>query len=112
MTPVLLLKRLREYDSRNHRGKYALICREAADYIEGAFAELTAMKPEQPAEPRRKNTWALTPLGIFGQHQCAVWIDIMRKRGSNALIINEKGALEFGTVERSDAAREQPTEGK
>ena len=29
-----LIKRLRDYDSRNHRGQYALICREAADLIE------------------------------------------------------------------------------
>jgi hypothetical protein len=29
-----LVKRLRSYDSRNHRGQYALLCREAADLIE------------------------------------------------------------------------------
>lgn len=29
-----LIKRLRAYDNRNHRGKYALLCREAADFLE------------------------------------------------------------------------------
>lgn len=29
-----LVSRLRAYDSKNHRGKYAKLCREAADEIE------------------------------------------------------------------------------
>ena len=29
-----LIKRLRNYDKRNHHGKYALLCREAANFIE------------------------------------------------------------------------------
>ena len=29
-----LIKRLRAYDNRNHRGQYAQLCRETADFLE------------------------------------------------------------------------------
>ena len=68
---------------------------------------LSEVRPEKVFNPRRPNVWVLTPKGQFGDETCAYLIDLLRKRGSNAIILNEYGKLEFGIVERtSDAASE------
>ncbi len=103
MKPEQLIQRLRNYDKHNHRGKYAVLCHDAAEFIEAAFTHGSG-QPEKPAVEHRPNTWTLTPKGFWGESQCALWIEVLRSYGCNAIILNENGVLQFGTVERTDAA--------
>lgn len=61
------------------------------------------VRPEKPTVQQKKNAWAITPKGLWGDAECARVIDFLRKRGANAVILNEHGRLEFGVVERDDA---------
>lgn len=57
-----LVARLRSYDSKNHRGKYAKLCREAADEVErlrSALREIANCKICKEAHPRRTAKAAL-----------------------------------------------------
>lgn len=105
MNASTLIRKLRAYDKHNHRGKYAVLCHEAADFVETAFQRMGALSspPETPTTKIRPGLWKLTPKGFWGEQQCEEWIKVIRNHGSNALIVNENGELEFGVVER-DAA--------
>lgn len=63
--------------------------------------ENTRPQPAPIFNPRDPNTWTITPKGMFGDEVCAFLINLLIKRGSNAIVLNEDGKLEFGTVERS-----------
>lgn len=74
-------------------------------FADEQVAKATPSKaPAQPApifNPRLPHTWALTPKGMFGDETCAYLIALLTKGGSNAIVLNEKGVLEFAVVERS-----------
>jgi hypothetical protein len=65
-------------------------------------AEAKPLRPEKILNPRDPKTWTLTPLGMFEKATCDYLIDTLRKRGSNAIVLNEGGKLEFAVVERSE----------
>lgn len=74
---------------------------EVPVFLDSKPATAKPLRPEKVLNVRAPNTWALTPKGMFGDETCAYLIDLLRKRGSNAIVLNDEGKLEFGVVERA-----------